>query len=129
MIAERLLIVIVVGLGIWGACLFLKQVQLWQMGRVTAVVYTPTLLYFGSKSCAVCPAQWRYVEQLKEAWNGRLAIESIDAEQEPDRAAQYHILTLPTTIIVDKSGVVREINYGLTPMQKLKKQLEIISGQ
>jgi hypothetical protein len=62
-------------------------------------------------------------------WHGRLAIESIDAEQDPDKAAQYHIFTLPATVIVDKLGVVREINYGLTQPQKLKKQLEVISGQ
>jgi thioredoxin-like negative regulator of GroEL len=62
-------------------------------------------------------------------WSGRLTIESIDAAQEPDKAAQFRIFTLPTTILVDKAGVVREINYGLTHTQKLKKQLEGISNR
>lgn len=129
MFAERIAILIVFALVSTAVYLALKQGHMRQLGQVTTVAGAPTLLYFGSASCAACPTQWRYLEQLKEVWNGRLTIESIDAEQEPDKAAQYRIFTLPTTVLVDQSGVVREINYGLTHSQKLKKQLEVISGQ
>jgi thiol-disulfide isomerase/thioredoxin len=129
MIAERIAILVLFALVSTAVYLAIKQGHRRQLGRLTAVANMPTLLYFGSESCAACPAQWRYLEQLKEMWHGRLAIESIDAEQDPDKAAQYHIFTLPTTVIVDKLGVVREINYGLTQPQKLKKQLEVINGQ
>ena len=129
MIAERIAILIVFALVSTAVYLAVKQGHRRQLGRVTTVANTPTLLYFGSESCTACPAQWRYLEQLKGMWSERLTIESIDAEHEPDKAAQYHIFTLPTTVLVDKAGVVREINYGLTHTQKLKKQLEGISGQ
>ena len=129
MITERIAILIIFALVSTAVYLAVKQGHRRQLSRLTTVAYTPTLLYFGSESCVACPAQWRYLQQLKGMWNGRLTIESIDAVQEPDKAAQYHIFTLPTTVIVDKSGVVREINYGLTHTQKLKKQLEGISDQ
>jgi thioredoxin-like negative regulator of GroEL len=134
MVMERVFILVVLGLIGFIVYLVLKQGHMRQLGQVTAVAAnvvgnTPTLLYFGSESCAACPTQWRYLEQLTGMWNGRLTIEKIDAENEPDKAAQYHIFTLPTTVIVDKSGIVREINYGLTHTQKLKRQLEVISDQ
>jgi thioredoxin-like negative regulator of GroEL len=130
MVMERVFILVVLGLIGFIVYFALKQGHMRQLGQVTGVVgNTPTLLYFGSESCAACPTQWRYLEQLTGMWNGRLTIEKIDAENEPDKAAQYHIFTLPTTVIVDKSGIVREINYGLTHTQKLKRQLEVISDQ
>jgi thioredoxin-like negative regulator of GroEL len=134
MVMERVFILVVLGLIGFIVYFALKQGHMRQLGQVTAVAAnvvgnTPTLLYFGSESCAACPTQWRYLEQLTGMWNGRLTIEKIDAENEPDKAAQYHIFTLPTTVIVDKSGIVREINYGLTHTQKLKRQLEVISDQ
>ena len=129
MIVERIAILIVFALVGTAVYLAIKQGHMRQLSRITAVANAPTLLYFGSASCAACPIQWRYLEQLQGMWNGRLTIESIDAEQEPGKAAQYRIFTLPTTVLVDTLGVVREINYGLTQPQKLKKQLEVISGQ
>jgi len=133
MMTERIAILIIFALVSMAVYLAVKQGHRRQLGRLTAVANTvtnaPTLLYFGSESCAACPAQWRYLEQLQGMWSGRLTIESIDAAQEPDKAAQFRIFTLPTTILVDKAGVVREINYGLTHTQKLKKQLEGISNR
>lgn len=124
MIIERLAILIVFVLVSMAVFLVLKQGHVRHLGQVMAVATAPTLLYFGSKSCAACPAQWRYVEQLRELCRDHLVIETIDADQEPAKAAQYRIFTLPTTVIIDPSGVIREINYGLTHTQKLKRQLE-----
>lgn len=88
----------------------------------------PTLLYFGSDYCAACPTQARYLEQLDGEWHGRLAIQKVDADQEPEKTNQYRVLTLPTTILIDTAGKVREINYGLTHTQKLSKQVAKIQA-
>jgi thiol-disulfide isomerase/thioredoxin len=129
MIIERVAILMLFVLVSTAVYLALKQGHRRQLGQVMAEANAPTLLYFGSESCAACPAQWRYLEQLQGMWSDHLTIKNIDAEHEPDKAAQYHIFTLPTTILIDRSGVVRTINYGLTHTQKLKEQLEGISGQ
>lgn len=86
----------------------------------------PTLLYFRGDSCAVCPAQSRYVDQLARSWDGRVAIQRIDAEREPDLASRYGVFSLPTTILVDASGQVRQVNYGLTDAQKLGRQVQAL---
>lgn len=83
----------------------------------------PTLLYFRADSCAVCPTQGRIVDQLVEQWEGRLHVERIDAEREPDTAARYRVFSLPTTILLDADGHVRQVNYGLADLPKLNRQL------
>ena len=89
----------------------------------TAVPTTPTILYFASDSCAACPSQARYLEQLLTQWPDGLAIQKIDTEVEPETAVKYGVFTLPTTILIDQQGDVREINYGLTHTQKLTEQV------
>jgi thioredoxin-like negative regulator of GroEL len=84
---------------------------------------TPTLLYFHSDQCAACPAQGRMVEQVEGKWGERLAIERIDAERQPEIASRYGVFSLPTTILLDTVGQVRQVNYGLTHAAKLEQQL------
>jgi thioredoxin-like negative regulator of GroEL len=67
--------------------------------------------------------QAHYVEQLAHKWPGDLTIQKIDTDTEPDKARQYGVFTLPTTILVDKMGEVRQVNYGLTNSNKLAQQL------
>ena len=84
---------------------------------------TPTILYFASDGCAACPSQARYLEQLLAQWPDGLAVQKIDTGVEPETAVKYGVFTLPTTILIDQQGDVREINYGLTPTHKLTQQV------
>ena len=89
----------------------------------TAVSQSPTILYFASDSCAACPSQARYLERLLTLWREDLVVEKIDTEAEPETAVKYGVFTLPTTILIDQQGDVREINYGLTHTEKLTQQV------
>ncbi len=89
----------------------------------TAVSPTPTILYFASDNCAACPSQARYLEQLLNLWQDGLVVQKIDMEVEPETAVKYGVFTLPTTILIDQQGDVREINYGLTHTHKLTQQV------
>ena len=82
-----------------------------------------TILYFASDGCAAFPSQARYLEQLLAQWPDGLAVQKIDAEVERETAVKYGVFTLPTTILIDQQGDVREINYGLTPTHKLNQQV------
>jgi thioredoxin 1 len=123
MIVERLLIALLLVLLASGAYLAFKQAHVRRLGRLRAVTGQPTLLYFQSDQCAACPMQARYLEQLGQAWAGRLSIQKVDADTEPEEAARYGVFTLPTTILVDEAGVVRQINYGLTHTSRLSQQV------
>ncbi len=119
---ERLIFTLLLIVVVTAVYYLLKQRHLRHMG-VAPVNGLPTILYFGSESCAACPAQARYLEQVDGEWHGRVSIQKIDAEQEPETASHYHVFTLPTTILVDALGQVREINYGLANSHKLSKQV------
>ncbi len=92
-------------------------------GSAQAMPQTPTILYFASDSCAACPSQARYLEQLLAEWHNELVVQKIDTELEPETAEKYGVFTLPTTILIDQQGDVREINYGLTHTHKLTQQV------
>jgi thioredoxin 1 len=128
---ERLIFTLLLIAVVTAVYYLLKQRHLQQMGAVQTGGL-PAILYFGSAGCAACPAQARYLEQVDGEWHGRLVIHKIDAEQEPETASQYRVFTLPTTILVDALGQVREINYGLTNSHKLSKQvasLQVAGGK
>ena len=119
---ERLALVLVLAAAGVAAYALLRQLHMRRM-QPAAVAGRPTLLYFRSDTCAVCPTQGRYVDQLAAQWDSRLTIERIDAERDPDTAARYRVFSLPTTVLIDGRGQVRHVNYGLTDAHKLGRQL------
>jgi thioredoxin-like negative regulator of GroEL len=68
------------------------------------------------------------VDGLAAQWDGRLRIERIDAERQPEEAARYAVFSLPTTVLVDGDGRVRHVNYGLADASKLQRQLVDVLG-
>lgn len=121
LVITLMLVVLGVGITLWFKRRHVRRLN--QGAAATAVSPTPTILYFGSDNCAACPTQGIVLDQLTTEWNGRVAIKKIDAEAEPEKAAQFGVFTLPTTILMDAKGSVREINYGLTYAHKLNQQL------
>ncbi|MDX1613571.1 MAG: thioredoxin family protein [Candidatus Promineifilaceae bacterium] len=124
MIERLILSVIVVGL----SALAFMMLRSFHARRASAVAAAagrgPRLLYFRSDACAPCAAQARYLERLADDYRERVAIEKIDADAEPATAQRYGIFTLPTTLVLDGSGDVKYINYGLTATNKLAGQVE-----
>ena len=119
---ERILLILLLTLIGSSTYIAFKSYHMWRLGSVTGQ-NKPQLLYFRSDHCAPCLTQAHYLEQLEQRWNGRLTIQKIDTDAEPDKAQHYGVFTLPTTILVDNLGKIRQINYGLTNVQKLLQQL------
>jgi thioredoxin 1 len=125
---ERLILTMI--LALLGLAAF-TTIRYWHMRRASKVNGPnptpndrPTLLYFRSESCGPCVTQAHYLQALERNYGGRVTIQKVDADIEPELASRYGIFTLPTTLIVDRSGEVRHINYGLTATNKLASQLE-----
>lgn len=120
---ERLAIILVFSIAAVAAYYALRSLHLRRMQPAAAGSGLPALLYFRSDSCAVCPTQGRIVDQVAAQWGDRLRVERIDAERDPAAAERFSVFTLPTTILVDGDGRVRQINYGLADARKLGRQL------
>jgi len=84
----------------------------------------PSILYFRSDHCAPCITQARFLQELQAEFGDRVAVEKVDVELESQRARSYGVFTLPTTLIVDRTGTVRQANYGLTDARTLAGQLQ-----
>jgi thiol-disulfide isomerase/thioredoxin len=121
---ERLLLLLLITAVLFTACCLFTRWQQWRIGTAPAkMTGQPTLLYFWSAACGLCPTQRRHVEQVARQWSDRLAVRFVNADEEREQTAVYQILTLPTTIILDPQGQVQAINYGLTPARKLSEQV------
>jgi thioredoxin-like negative regulator of GroEL len=126
---ERVALLVSLSLAAVAAYYALRAVHVRRMQPAApAETVLPSLLYFRADSCAVCPAQGRAIDQLTGQWAGRVSIRHIDAEREPEVAAGYRVFTLPTTILLDGDGRVRQVNYGLADERKLDRQLRHLLG-
>lgn len=122
MIERLLLTLLILGLLAVAYALF----SWWQRRVINGRIDTNTasLLYFGSESCAACPTQSRYIEQIAGRWANQLNIRKVDVDVEPETAVQFQILSLPTTMLLTNEGKIHTINYGLTNSHKLNAQIE-----
>lgn len=123
MILERLLVAALVGSVAVAVYLLFSRAQMRRASAAQAPSDRPTLLYFRGDHCAACIVQANFVEEVERKFTDRVAVHRIDADRDIDEAARYGIFTLPTTLVVDRSGVVRYMNYGLTQPSKLVHQL------
>lgn len=120
---ERLALVILLVGAVTAAYYLFRMAHVRRMQPAVAESTVPTLLYFRSDTCAVCPTQGRYVDEVAANWGDYLRIQTIDATLEGELTSKFQVFTLPTTILLDKQGNVSAVNYGLTDSGKLARQM------
>lgn len=116
-----------------GAYLLLRLILWWMLKRVQNTTHhspaiepgRPTVIYFTTPDCAPCktvqrPALQKALSQLGEACQ----LIEVNAYEKPDLARQWGVLSIPTTFILDSTGKPRHVNYGVTPAEKLVRQLK-----
>lgn len=72
-----------------------------------------TLLQFSTEMCARCPGVHRTLSSIADAHPGVRHLD-IDLTQRPDIAKHFHVLQTPTTLVLDRNGVV-QTRFGGTP--------------
>ena len=126
--AERLLITLVVLVGLaagWYAWRYYKLALVRTIQPAEVPAGRPTLLYFTAEYCAPCKFQQTPIlERLAAEFGDAVIIKKYDVSQNPEVASRYKVLTVPTTVVLDRQGRVTYINYGITEQTKLESQLE-----
>ena len=125
--AERIIIVFgvmaVVGL-MWLAWHLYKSLLVRRIGESGQKSGKPTLLYFTADYCTTCRLrQTPVVQELVDRLGRCVTVEAYDVTENRDLAKKYRVLTLPTTVVINREGQVNAVNYGLTPLAKLEQQL------
>lgn len=72
-----------------------------------------TLLQFSTEMCARCPGVHRMLSEVADAREGVRHLD-VDLTHRPDIAQHFRVLQTPTTLVLDRHGVVRT-RFGGTP--------------
>jgi thiol-disulfide isomerase/thioredoxin len=92
----------------------------------------PSLLYFWTGNCSQCKPQVRFLEEAIAALHEHgheINIHKFHALQEEELVNLLHIITVPTTVLVDAQGNIAAWNPGLTGAKKLIEQLLAVFEQ
>lgn len=72
----------------------------------------PKLVDLGAGKCIPCKAMAPILEELKQAYAGKLDVVFVDVWEKPDEADKYNINLIPTQIFYDASGNERFRHEG-----------------
>ena len=85
----------------------------------------PAILYFTTPDCAACiSVQKPALARIQNNLGNQLQIVEINAYEQPDLAKEWGVMSVPTTFLIDASGAARQVNYGVTPAEKLMEQIK-----
>jgi thioredoxin 1 len=72
-----------------------------------------TLAELGSLNCVPCKLMAPIMEELKQEYDGRLAIVFVDIMEHPGTGQKFNIMAIPTQIFFDADGkeVVRHVGF------------------
>lgn len=119
----------------WGGArlgnrLLLKRASRNRMGLDGFAPGRPAILYFTTPQCQPCKTIQRpALARLAEITGGGVTVIRVDANDRPDLAEGWGVLSVPTTFLIDSSGEARGVNHGAASAEKLLGQLERIEGK
>ncbi|MCE7983991.1 MAG: thioredoxin [Caldilinea sp. CFX5] len=124
-----LLVVVAVTVGLWQLWRFYQMRRLATLAKRSAPAVLagrlapgPTVLYFTGPHCAQCRLQQTPIlTQLTAA--APVNLHTIDAVQEEQVARFYGVMTVPTTILLDRTHTPKAINHGLVSLPQLRQQV------
>lgn len=84
-----------------------------------------TLLQFSTEVCAPCVATHAVLGSIASEHAGVSHVD-LDVTHRPDLASRFHIMQTPTTLILDRKGVVRARIGGAPKRESLREELDRI---
>ena len=82
----------------------------------------PVLVDFTASWCGPCKQLAPIVEDLAQAYDGRLKVAKLDVEENQSTATKYMILSVPTLLFV-KGGEVADQVVGNVPREQIEERI------
>ena len=83
------------------------------------------ILAFSSDECRQChQLQAPALQRVQQALGDAVTIVEVDAPNAPELVQRYHVLTVPSTVILDGRGHARAVNYGFANTRRLLEQVD-----
>lgn len=86
-----------------------------------------TLLQFSTETCARCPGVHRTLSAIADSREG-VAHLDVDLTNRPDIARHFHVLQTPTTLVLDRDGVIQTRFGGAASREVIELELSRLSG-
>lgn len=87
-----------------------------------------TLLQFSTDTCTRCPGVHRTLADIAAGHEGVRHLD-VDLTHRPDIAKHFHVLQTPTTLVLDRDGVVQTRFGGAPRRDVLELELTRLSGR
>jgi len=87
-----------------------------------------TLLQFSTELCARCPGVHRTLASIADARDGVRHLD-VDLTHRPDIARHFHVLQTPTTLVLDRDGVIQTRFGGAPSRDVLELELNRLTGE
>lgn len=83
----------------------------------------PVLIDFWASWCAPCRMISPTIESLAEEMSGKIKVGKINVDEQPELAATYHIMSIPTISLVKGNNVLMQ-SVGVKSKDALKRDIE-----
>jgi thiol-disulfide isomerase/thioredoxin len=87
-----------------------------------------TLLQFSTELCARCPGVHRTLSEIADDHPGVRHLD-IDLTHRPDIAKHFHVLQTPTTLVLDRHGVIQTRFGGIPSRDVLELELNRLTAE
>lgn len=87
-----------------------------------------TLLQFSTEFCARCPGVHRTLASIADGHEGVRHLD-VDLTHRPDIARHFHVLQTPTTLVLDRAGVIRTRFGGAPSREVLELELNRLTSE
>ena len=87
----------------------------------------PVLVDFYADWCGPCKMMAPAVEELAEAYQGKIDVYKVNVDEEPALAVRYKVVSIPTLLLFQKGEVVRSF-IGLQSKDTLEACFQEVLG-
>ena len=88
---------------------------------------TPVLVDFWAQWCAPCRALTPTLDELAQKYQGKFTVGKVNVDENPDLAARFGILNIPTMIFF-KGGQEVDRAMGLQPKSQLDAKIQKLTA-